>query len=103
MRLLRSSLLRGYSWVLGETHLNHPSAQQIVAARALLGLSQHALAVGAWVSLSTIRRFEATATEPDASSTMRLSTMVAIVVFFTSQGVEFRDEGDKFGVLVARK
>lgn len=83
--------------------MNYPSAQQIVAARALLGLNQQELADGAGVSLSTIRRFEATAAEPEMLSTMRFSTMIAIVEFFTSHGVEFRNEGDKFGVLVTRK
>ena len=103
MRLLRSSMLRGYSWVLGETHLNHPSAQQIVAARALLGLSQHALAVGAGVSLSTVRRLETTMGKLRASQAMRVSTLLAIIDFFAAHGVEFRDEGAKFGVLIARK
>lgn len=83
--------------------MNHPSPQQIVAARALLGISQRALADGAGVSLSTIRRFEASPTEPDTVSNMRIATMVAIMKFFTASGVEFRDEGERFGVLVLRK
>ena len=83
--------------------MNLPSAQQIIAARALLGVSQTELADGAGVSLSTVRRLEATAGEPSALTTMRVSTMVSIVDFFTGQGVEFRDEGEKFGVLIHRK
>ena len=83
--------------------MNLPSAQQIIAARALLGVSQTELADGAGVSLSTVRRLEATAGEPSALTTMRVSTMVSIVDFFTGRGVEFRDEGEKFGVLINRK
>ena len=83
--------------------MNLPSAQQIIAARALLGVSQTELAEGAGVSLSTVRRLETSTDGPSASATMRVSTMVSIVDFFTARGVEFRDEGEKFGVLIARK
>ena len=83
--------------------MNLPSAQQIIAARALLGVSQTELAEGAGVSLSTVRRLETSTGDPSAVTTMRVSTMVSIVDFFTARGVEFRDEGEKFGVLIARK
>jgi predicted transcriptional regulator len=83
--------------------MNLPSPQQIIAARALLGVSQTELANGAGVSLSTVRRLETTIGELSASQTMRVSTLVAIIDFFAAHGVEFRDEGAKFGVLIARK
>ena len=83
--------------------MNLPSPQQIIAARALLGVSQTELANGAGVSLSTVRRLETTIGELSASQTMRVSTLVSIIDFFAAHGVEFRDEGEKFGVLIARK
>lgn len=82
--------------------MNHPSAQQVVAARALLGISQRELAAGAGVSLSTIRRFEATATLPDPLLTMRLSTMLSIISFFEVRGVEFWDDEKRIGVLISK-
>ena len=83
--------------------MNLPSSQQIIAASALLGVSQTELANGAGVSLSTVRRLETTMGKLSASQAMRVSTLVAIIDFFAAHGVEFRDEGAKFGVLIARK
>lgn len=83
--------------------MNIPSARLIIAARALLGISQVELAERTGVSVVTIRRFEAAADRPEAAPSMRIATMVALVEFFEASGIEFRDEGDRSGVLRAKK
>jgi len=83
--------------------VNVPSARQVIAARGLLGISQVELAERSGVSVVTIRRFEADADRPDSSRSMRLATMVTLVNFFEASGIEFRDEGDRYGVLRTKK
>ena len=83
--------------------MNIPTARQIIAARALLGISQLELSERTSVSVVTIRRFEAAADRPEAAPSMRIATMVALVEFFETSGIEFRDEGDRSGVLKAKK
>lgn len=83
--------------------MNIPTARQIIAARALLGISQMELSERTAVSVVTIRRFEAAADRPEGAPSMRIATMVALVEFFEASGIEFRDEGDRFGVLRAKK
>lgn len=83
--------------------MNTPTARQIIAARALLGISQSELAADSRIAVSTIRRFEASAGRSDEPPSMRLSTMVSLVRYFNDRGIEFRDEQDSFGVMIARK
>jgi predicted transcriptional regulator len=83
--------------------VNIPSARQIIAARALLGISQVELAERTVVSVVTIRRFEAAADRPGTGPSMRITTMVALVEFLEASGIEFRDEADRSGVLKAKK
>ena len=79
-----------------------PSASQIIAARALLGMSQTSLAEATGIGVATIRRFEAMAQKPDTVPTLRLSTLMTIVEYLEGQGVEFRAENDRIGVLISR-
>jgi predicted transcriptional regulator len=60
------------------------TAQQMKAARALLGMDQRALALASGVSLPTIRRMEASATTVRAN----VDTLVKVVDALDKAGIE---------------
>jgi len=64
------------------------TARQMKAARALLGLDQRALALAAGVSLPTIRRMEASATNVRAN----VDTLVKVVEALDEAGIELIGE-----------
>jgi transcriptional regulator with XRE-family HTH domain len=60
------------------------TAQQMKAARALLGMDQRALALASGVSLPTIRRMEASTTTVRAN----VDTLVKVVDALNKAGIE---------------
>jgi predicted transcriptional regulator len=65
------------------------TARQMKAARALLGMDQRALALASGVSLPTIRRMEASATNVRAN----VDTLVKVVEALEKAGIELIGEG----------
>ena len=65
------------------------TAQQMKAARALLGMDQRALALASGVSLPTIRRMEASTTTVRAN----VDTLVKVVEALDKAGIELIGEG----------
>jgi predicted transcriptional regulator len=65
------------------------TAQQMKAARALLGMNQRALALASGVSLPTIRRMEASTTTVRAN----VDTLVKVVEALDKAGIELIGEG----------
>jgi DNA-binding XRE family transcriptional regulator len=70
------------------------SAQQIRAARSLLGWSRRELAIVAGISQGTIKAIEQDKTDA------RLSTLRKLARTFTAHGVEFVMEGSRTGVTI---
>jgi transcriptional regulator with XRE-family HTH domain len=70
------------------------SAQQIRAARSLLGWSRRELAIVAGISQGTIKAIEQGKTDA------RLSTLRKLAGTFTAHGVEFVMEGSRSGVTI---
>ena len=70
------------------------SAQQIRAARSLLGWSRRELAIVAGISQGTIKAVEQGKTDA------RLSTLRKLARTFTAHGVEFVMEGSRNGVTI---
>ena len=70
------------------------SAQQIRAARGLLGWSRRELAIVAGVSQGTIKAIEQGTTD------VRLSTLRKLAQTFTAHGVEFVMERSRSGVTI---
>ena len=70
------------------------SAQQIRAARSLLGWSRRELAIVAGISQGTIKAIEQGKTDA------RLSTLRKLARTFTAHGVEFVMEGSRSGVTI---
>jgi transcriptional regulator with XRE-family HTH domain len=70
------------------------SAQQIRAARSLLGWSRRELAIVAGISQGTIKAVEQGTTDA------RLSTLRKLATTFTAHGVEFVMEGARSGVTI---
>ena len=70
------------------------SAQQIRAARSLLGWSRRELAIVAGISQGTIKAIEQGKTDA------RLSTLHKLARMFTAHGVEFVMEGSRSGVTI---
>jgi len=70
------------------------SAQQIRAARSLLGWSRRELAIVAGISQGTIKAVEQGKTDA------RLSTLRKLAGTFTAHGVEFIMEGARTGVAI---
>ena len=70
------------------------SAQQIRAARSLLGWSRRELAIVAGISQGTIKAIEQGMTDA------RLSTLRKLAQTFTAHGVEFVMEGARSGVTI---
>jgi len=70
------------------------SAQQIRAARSLLGWSRRELAIVAGISQGTIKAIEHGKTDA------RLSTLRKLARMFTAHGVEFVMEGSRSGVTI---
>jgi DNA-binding XRE family transcriptional regulator len=70
------------------------SAQQIRAARSLLGWSRRELAIVAGISQGTIKAIEQGTTDA------RLSTLRKLARTFTAHGVEFVMEGARSGVTI---
>ena len=70
------------------------SAQQIRAARSLLGWSRRELAIVAGISQGTIKAIEQGKTD------VRLSTLRNLARTFTAHGVEFVMEGSRSGVTI---
>ena len=70
------------------------SAQQIRAARSLLGWSRRELAIVANLSQGTIKAIEQGRTDA------RLSTLRKLARTFTAHGVEFVTEGSRSGVTI---
>jgi transcriptional regulator with XRE-family HTH domain len=70
------------------------SAQQIRAARSLLGWSRRELAIVAGISPGTIKAVEQGKTDA------RLSTLRKLARTFTAHGVEFIMEGARTGVMI---
>jgi DNA-binding XRE family transcriptional regulator len=70
------------------------SAQQIRAARSLLGWSRRELAIVAGISQGTIKAIEQGKTDA------RLSTLRKLARMFTAHGVEFVMEGPRSGVTI---
>lgn len=64
------------------------TAQQMKAARALLGMNQRALALASGVSLPTIRRMEASTTTVRAN----VDTLVKVVAALDKAGIELIGE-----------
>jgi predicted transcriptional regulator len=75
-----------------------PSARQIIAARALLGINQEKMAEGSGVAVATIRRFEASGSQAKAEVSYRVSTMLKLISFLESRGIQFLFEEDAVGV-----
>ena len=65
------------------------TAQQMKAARALLGMDQRALALASGVSLPTIRRMETSTTTVRAN----VDTLVKVVEALDKAGIELIGEG----------
>ena len=65
------------------------TAQQMKAARALLGMDQRALALASGVSLPTIRRMETSTTTVRAN----VDTRVKVVEALDKAGIELIGEG----------
>jgi transcriptional regulator with XRE-family HTH domain len=65
------------------------TAQQMKAARALLGMDQRALALASGVSLPTIRRMEGSTTTVRAN----VDTLVKVVDALNKAGLELIGEG----------
>ncbi len=70
------------------------SAQQIRAARSLLGWSRRELAIVAGISQGTIKAIEQGKTDA------RLSTLRKLAGTFTAHGIEFVMEGSRSGVTI---
>ena len=70
------------------------SAQQIRAARSLLGWSRRELSIVAGISQGTIKAIEQGKTDA------RLSTLRKLAKTFTAHGVEFVMEGSRSGVTI---
>ncbi len=70
------------------------SAQQIRAARSLLGWSRRELAIVAGISQGTIKAIE------HGNTDARLSTLHKLARMFTAHGVEFVMEGSRSGVTI---
>ena len=70
------------------------SAQQIRAARSLLGWSRRELSIVAGISQGTIKAVEQGQTDA------RLSTLRKLTKTFTAHGVEFVMEGSRSGVTI---
>ena len=70
------------------------SAQQIRAARGLLGWSRRELAIVAGVSQGTIKAIEQGTTD------VRLSTLRKLARTFTAHAIEFVADGSRSGVVI---
>lgn len=71
-----------------------PSAAQLRAARAFLGMSQAELAASAGVARLVVLHFEAESTKPRASSVAK------IVAALRARGIEFFETTEGVGVLM---
>jgi transcriptional regulator with XRE-family HTH domain len=80
------------------------TVEQVRAARAFLGWSQHKLGDAAGLSFETIRNFERddqSATVSNATiSRLRKKSMNAIRTEFLDAGVEFHRRGERVGVTI---
>jgi transcriptional regulator with XRE-family HTH domain len=73
------------------------SAQQVRAARGLLGWSRRELAIVAGVSQGTIKAIEQGTTD------VRLSTLRKLARTFTAHAVEFVADGSRSGVVIKNR
>jgi len=80
-----------------------PSARQIIAARALLGINQEKMAKGSGVAVATIRRFEASGGQSNSEIGLRISTMLKLTSFLESKGIQFLFADDGNGVKLKHK
>jgi predicted transcriptional regulator len=78
--------------------LQLPSAAQLAAARAMLGLTQLELSARAGVALTTIKRMEAPRTPAAVVPSVRLSSLHRLMGYFETAGIEFHFGPDSTGV-----
>jgi hypothetical protein len=75
-----------------------PSPGQLIAARALLGLSMDALAKAMQAGTQTIVRVETSA----GLGRVNQSTIAAFIKFYQDNGIELIDDGERIGLMWRR-
>ena len=75
-----------------------PTAMQMAAARALLGLTQKEVAEGSGVALSTVKRVEGARDADEGFANIRVSSLKRLLAFYEARGIEFTHGAHRIGL-----